>query len=414
MVGIVVGIELIPINKERGGGVPAQERFKTDYPGVYYIMGTAIATGKPEKIYYIDYRKDGKRIQEKAGRQFQDDMTPAKANRIRASKIEGRELSNSEKRAAEKADEESKKAAEEAERNRWTIDKLWDLYCENSTGNKSLGNEKLKYELCIRGKIGKKEPSELVPLDIDRIRLKLQKDGKKTMAARVLELLRRTVNYGVKRGLVAPINFKIDIPRLNNQTTEDLSPQQIKKLIEVLDTDKDQTAANVMRLALFTGMRRGEIFKLKWENVDFRRGFITIVDPKGGPDQIIPLNDSARAVLESIERDDAEPWVFPGRIPGKHLTDCRDSFARIAKAAKFPPGFRPLHGLRHVYASTLASSGHVDLYTLQKLMTHKSPLMTQRYAHLRDDALKKAANLADTLIHKAESYGERDKKDKNS
>jgi integrase len=46
----------------------------------------------------------------------------------------------------------------------------------------------------------------------------------------------------------------------------------------------------------------------------------------------------------------------------------------------------------------LASSGKVDLYTLQKLMTHKSPLMTQRYAHLRDDALKKAANLAGEIV----------------
>jgi len=41
-------------------------------------------------------------------------------------------------------------------------------------------------------------------------------------------------------------------------------------------------------------------------------------------------------------------------------------------------------GLRHVYASMLASSGQVDMYTLQKLLTHKSPAMTQRYAHLRD------------------------------
>jgi integrase len=46
----------------------------------------------------------------------------------------------------------------------------------------------------------------------------------------------------------------------------------------------------------------------------------------------------------------------------------------------------------------LASSGKVDLYTLQKLMTHKSPMMTQRYAHLRDEALKQASNLAGELV----------------
>jgi site-specific recombinase XerD len=57
-----------------------------------------------------------------------------------------------------------------------------------------------------------------------------------------------------------------------------------------------------------------------------------------------------------------------------------------------------LHGLRHVYASTLASSGKVDLSTLQKLLTHKSPLMTQRYAHLRNEALMDASNVISEII----------------
>ena len=71
---------------------------------------------------------------------------------------------------------------------------------------------------------------------------------------------------------------------------------------------------------------------------------------------------------------------------------------RIKKAAGLPAKFRPLHGLRHAYASMLASSGHVDLYTLQKLLTHKSPQMTQRYAHLADDTLKRASNVAGDLV----------------
>jgi integrase len=49
----------------------------------------------------------------------------------------------------------------------------------------------------------------------------------------------------------------------------------------------------------------------------------------------------------------------------------------------------------------LASSGQVDMYTLQKLLTHKSPLMTQRYAHLRDEALRKASDLAGDIIGQA-------------
>ena len=70
----------------------------------------------------------------------------------------------------------------------------------------------------------------------------------------------------------------------------------------------------------------------------------------------------------------------------------------IADRADLPADFRPLHGLRHVYASMLASSGKVDMYTLQKLLTHKSPQMTQRYAHLRDETLKKASQVAVDVI----------------
>jgi integrase len=74
---------------------------------------------------------------------------------------------------------------------------------------------------------------------------------------------------------------------------------------------------------------------------------------------------------------------------------------RIRKNAGLPDDFRPFHGLRHVYASMLSSSGQVNMYTLQKLLTHKSPIMTQRYAHLRDEALKRASDLAGDIIDEA-------------
>jgi integrase len=71
---------------------------------------------------------------------------------------------------------------------------------------------------------------------------------------------------------------------------------------------------------------------------------------------------------------------------------------KIKEAAGLPDDFRPLHGLRHAYASMMASSGEVGMYTLQKLMTHKDPKMTQRYAHLRDEALKRASEVAGNII----------------
>ena len=168
------------------------------------------------------------------------------------------------------------------------------------------------------------------------------------------------------------------------------------RLFEAIEANPNPQAGPTMKMALFTGLRRGELFKLKWEHVDFERGFISIVDPKGGTDEKIPLNDMARALLESHPRTES-PYVFPGR-GGRQRTDIKKHVNQIKQKAGLPKDFRPLHGLRHVYATILASSGQVDLYTLQKLLTHKSPMMTQRYAHLRDEALRRASNLAGSLI----------------
>lgn len=189
------------------------------------------------------------------------------------------------------------------------------------------------------------------------------------------------------------------MPRVNNVRTEDLTPDQLKKLLESIDQDLDIQAANFMKMALFTGMRRGELFRLAWMDIDFEKGFIHLRDPKGGPDQIIPLNDSTRQLLKNHPKGKSA-FVFPGR-DGKQRVDIKRHVNRIKEKAGLPKEFRALHGLRHVYASMLASSGQVDMYTLQKLLTHKSPIMTQRYAHLRDESLKRASNLAGTMINGA-------------
>jgi integrase len=381
--------------------MPAQKRHKTKYPGVCYIIGRHVVTGKPERIYYIDYRKDGKRIQEKAGRQAQDDMTPAKAAQLRGRRIDGVELSNTAKR-------EGEEAAKKAEQGRWTIAKLWGEYQENKPHLKGIVTDKNRFENYIKPVFGEKEPHELAPLDVDRVRLKLLKKKAPGTVKNVLELLRRLINFGIKKNLSAGCGFIIEMPVVNNVKTEDLDPAQLKALLDSIDKSENIQAANMMRLALFTGLRRGEMFKLKWVDVNFNREYILLVDPKGGPDQRIPLNETARSLLKSHPKTGSE-FVFPGR-GGRQRVDIKHQVNAIKEDAGLPKNFRALHGLRHVYASMLASSGKVDLYTLQKLLTHKSPQMTQRYAHLRDDALKQASNLAGSLIDEVINGNEEDKK----
>ena len=71
---------------------------------------------------------------------------------------------------------------------------------------------------------------------------------------------------------------------------------------------------------------------------------------------------------------------------------------RIKKELGLPKDFRANHGLRHVFASMLVSDG-VVLFTVQKLLTHKDPPMTQGYAHLRDDAFRKGSDRAMEIIN---------------
>jgi integrase len=368
--------------------------YKTDYPGVFYMVGRRPGKGeREEKIYYIIYRRKGKLINEKVGRQYQDDLTPAKVAGIRSARIEGKDLSNAERRRI------TREAKEQT--NPWTFSRLWDEYSATKEPGRTLTNDISRFNKYLKNYFGKKQPHEIVPLDIDRLKRKDLKDKAPQTIKHALSLLSRLSRFGVNRGLSLPIPFKVEFPKLNNVTTEDLSTHELKNLLNALDESKDTMTANLMKMALCTGMRRGELFKLCWKDIDFEKGFITIRKPKGGKDEVIPLNSPAREVLLNHTRQDGLELVFY-RGDGKAFTEISRQAHRIYKSAGITKDFRPLHGLRHHFASALASSGKVDLYVLQRLLTHKSPQMTQRYSHLRDQALRQASDLAGELFKAAE------------
>ena len=124
---------------------------------------------------------------------------------------------------------------------------------------------------------------------------------------------------------------------------------------------------------------------------------ITIINTKSGRDEHIPMNQSTHDLLKTHLIHDLNPeLVFPNKF-GKRRVDIRKGIDRIKKRAGLPKEFRWMHGLRQVFASRLASSGRVDLYKIQKLLTHKSPQMIQRYAHLHNEFLREASELIDNI-----------------
>ena len=374
--------------------MPCRSASRTNYPGVYYREAERIGGRGTERVYYVVFKRDGRTIEEKVGRQYADDMTPARASGIRNERIEG-------KRKSRKQIREEQEAQRQAEADRWTFARLWAAYKEARPNLKGIVTDENRYTLHIAPDFGGKTPSEVAPLDIDRLRVKLSKKLAPGTVRNVLELLRRLVNFARKKNLCEiPGRLRIELPKGGEARTEDLNPDQLAALLAAMDTDPNIQAANLMRLALFTGMRRGELFRLEWRDLDFDRGFIQIRGPKGGKDAKIPMSEATRALLKSHPQVSGSVYVFPGRNGGKRV-DITKTVNRIKRRAGLPEDFRALHGLRHAYASMLASSGKVDMYTLQKLMTHKSPLMTQRYAHLRDEAMKRAADVAGDIVAEA-------------
>jgi len=364
--------------------MPRNQRHATKYPGVFFIEGQRHGQkNQIEKIYYITFRKNGKRFEEKAGCQFKDDMTPERSSYLRGQKIEGKELPNKIKREQEKREKAEK----------WTFDKLWVEYKKIHSDAKAIKTDNYRYERHIKSRLGYKEPKDLILLDIDRIRIDLLKRLKPGTVRNILEQIKRVANFGVDEGLCEGVRFRIKMPKIDSLKTEDLTPAQLSKLLKAIEEDKHPHGGAMMKLVLFTGMRRGELFRLKWKDIDFQRDIITLKNPKGGKDQTIPLNDEAKELLKNHHKTKGSDYVFPGR-DGKQMRFINYYLRGIKKRAGLPKDFRCLHGLRHVYGSLLASSGKVDLYQIQRLLTHKSPAMTQRYAHLRDSALRRAASVA--------------------
>lgn len=376
--------------------MPTMERnWIKDHPGVYFIETTRPGQKKPVKIFYLKYRlPDGRVIEEKAVRGNRRITTAKEASRLRAAKEEGRELPNADRRAAIRAE----KAAEQG---RWTLTRLWDDYKAVRYGDTPPLTEKANWKNHLCPLFADKEPHEISTLDIERLKSFLAKKGKKPgTVAKVTELVRRLINWGVDREYYPVPAVRVRLPRVPlDREPEFLSDAELARLLAVLDAYEDATVANIVRVALLTGIRRSEILRLEWDHVD-ERGYLRITESKGGQDQSIPLSDAARAVLSSIPRTpdpkDPEkelPLVFPGR-GGKRRADVNKDAKAIKAAAELPASFRLFHGARHHFASTLASSG-VDLYVIARLLTHRIGGMgiTARYSHLSDSTLRAATNI---------------------
>ena len=358
--------------------MPRQIRFSTEYSGVYFVK-----LANQDQSFFIRYKRNGKSVEEKAGRSNQG-WNAEKAYQLRTERMSGTSAAGNELHSN----------SDLLSQQDWTFSKIFSEYLRLRNKLKGRANDVYRFKNYLEKEFANITPSCVTQDDIRRFKHNLQNRELKPATIRhVLELLRRLANFAAKNNLCSGLSFKIQMPKVENYKTEELTNSQLQKLMQVLEEESDIQVSNLVRIALYTGMRRGELFNLNWGDIDFYNKTITVKSDKKGDQPTIPLNEMAEKVLvEHAHTENGSKFVFPGR-GGKKRTECKRPLLRIRKKAGLPDDFRILQGLRHVYASMLVSSGKVDLETLQSLLTQKSPLMTQRYAHLLDESQTNSENI---------------------
>ena len=179
-----------------------------------------------------------------------------------------------------------------------------------------------------------------------------------------------------------------------------LTPAQMRALFNAIDTEErrgtDPYACAAIRFAFWTGWRiNSEVLRLQWTNIDVAEGRAKLILTKTADEEHRAVPAAALQVLQGLPRVDGNPYVFPGREFGSHLTTVRKPWVRIRARAGLDDldglGALRLHDLRHNVVSWDVSRG-VPLKMAGRTVGHRSQQSTEVYAHFAPDALRQAAD----------------------
>lgn len=169
--------------------------------------------------------------------------------------------------------------------------------------------------------------------------------------------------------------------RVVDTTRPYLTKEDLQKL---LDHTKGTQLHDIILFGAMTGMRRGEIVNLTWEDIDWQHQSIVIrsslsYQTKGGKIRLVPMNSTVKALLEGMTNRTG--YLFPGDRGGKYNGNFTSQRFRMAIRDCGLDKRLHFHSLRHTFASLLVKEG-ISLYHVQKLLGHSSPRVTEIYAHL--------------------------------
>jgi integrase len=389
------------------GGAEMGQKIKTGRQGVRYRSHPTRKNGvQYDRCFFIRHKVNGKLVEESVG-WASDGWTAADAANLRAELQRNKKTGQGPRTLAEKRELEDRRrdaAKKEREKNQ-RLDISFksffdDIYFPDAkTRWKSETARKAKEQVnnWIDPVTGS-TPIRHIGLDlVKKIRANLSQAGR---SPRTQQYVFRTfsmvwdaaADHGLVNGPSPTKTKSFRLPKVDNERQRYLTNDEEKRLLNAVKNRSD-VAYHITILSLDTGMRFKEIARLSWGNVDLYSKTIRVLDSKG-KDRYVPMTARVVDLFESMDQGTGKDLVFPARggniqyqIPSSFVRGVAD--AKLNKNIEEPKMRASFHTLRHTYASRLVQAG-VDLYRVQRLLGHSTPIMTARYSKLADSDLKNA------------------------
>lgn len=392
--------------------------FSTQFPGVRYREHATRKqrNGQSDKYYTIRFRVNGARKEERLG-WASEGWNAEKAYKVLSEILKGVRTGNGPQSLAEKRDLAAKEKAAKETRERQAnagnmtlADFFQAIYMPRAKREKrSWLTDEQRIAKSIAPALGR-YPLRIITRDDIQTYIDQLVDAGMAPATvkqymgiirRAYNMARETLIEGIP--VFAGVNpaTGLRLPAVHNSRERYLTAKEADSLIAAATKLRSPDLHDAIILSLNTGLRLGELMRLRWGDVDRQAGMLTVPDEdKRKPGGKVPINNDALAVLESrrptlpSEREDR---VFPPVAGGTLRNNLSEMFRKIADETGLNKGVSDkrhkivFHSMRHTFASWLALAG-TDIYRIKTLMRHKSISMTMRYAHLIPDATKEAVH----------------------
>lgn len=246
-------------------------------------------------------------------------------------------------------------------------------------------------------RLGEISPFMIEKFKIERRKSKVQRFNVKTTTDKILSVasVNRELSLLSRIFSIAIMNKEVqtnpcrDVKHVPGEQprTRYLLPDEEARLWKVLNGKVEYLGA-IIRIALHTGMRRGEVLRLKWTQIDFFREEIKAIKTKNGHDRLIPMNGQVKAMLLRLRKGSISEYVFPSpRKDGCRITDIKKGFNAAIKEAEISDFH--FHDLRHTFGTRAADMG-VAMNAIADVMGHADIHTTRRYAHSTDEGRRMA------------------------